>query len=289
MNRSDIGSQAAGVDPGRSAASPGLDEPAATPVPTSTSSRLTRVLGAATLVGLVATLAFGLVFSGPEVNMRDSVRLFYIHVPSILTAYVAFGITLIGSVQYLRNRSRFWDLMAGAAAEIGVVFLAIALITGSLWGRPTWGTYWVWDPRLTSTALMFLMYIGYLAVRRLDMPADVRSQRAAILGIVSIVNVVIVHYSVAWWRSLHQARTFGMDTQMDGLMLFSFFLGLVTFTLMGAWLLVHRFRLAWLESENDRIRIESALVERRDEARRSVAATGSGFVPTDRGDGEEDR
>lgn len=243
---------------------PGIDT-GAVAVPAHTGSRLTKVFGALSLLFLGLTLAFGLVFSGPEVYMRDSVRLLYIHVPSVLVAYGCFGITLLGSIIYLRNRSRFWDLMAWSAAEVGTVYLAFTLVTGSLWGRPTWGTYWVWDPRLTSTALMFLMYVGYLALRRMDMPDDVRSRRAAVVGIISVINVVIVHYSVNWWRSLHQAQTFGMDTQMDGLMLFSFFLGMVAFTCMAVWFTLHRFRIAWMETELAQARLSEALVERRRE------------------------
>ncbi len=249
--------------------------PASAAVPAHTGSTLTRTLGALALVFLALTLAFGLVFSGPEVFMRDSVRLLYIHVPSVLVAYGCFGVTLVGSVMYLRNQSQFWDLMAYAAAEVGTLFLAFTLITGSLWGRPTWGTYWVWDPRLTSTTLMFLMYLGYLALRRLDMPPAVRSRRAAVLGIISIINVIIVHYSVAWWRSLHQAQTFGTDTQMDGLMLFSFFLGVVAFIFIAAWLVLHRFRIGWMEAQLADVQLNEALAERRREGQTVPASASS--------------
>jgi heme exporter protein C len=212
---------------------------------------------------MTAALLFGLVFSPPEVEQRDAVRLMYIHLPSIAVAYTAFFITMVGSIIYLRNGSLFWDLTAGAAAEIGVVFSAFLVISGALWGKPTWGVYWQWDPRLTSTTVMFLMYLGYLALRRLDLPADVRSRRAAVLGIVSFGNVIVVRYSVQWWRGLHQGQTIGIDTQLDGLMLFSLFLSLIAFLLVGAWLLIHRFRVAWLEHQLGRLTFERALAERR--------------------------
>lgn len=231
-----------------------------------TGSRATRVLGAAALFFLAAMLAFGLIFSGPEVNQRDAVRLMYLHLPTIAVAYSAFAITLLGSIIYLRNGSRFWDLTAGAAAEIGVVFTAFLLISGSLWGKPTWGVYWQWDPRLTSTTVMFIMYLGYLALRRLELPAEVRSRRAAVLGIISFVNVIIVHYSVQWWRGLHQSASIGIDTTIEGLQLFSLFLGLVAFMLVGAWLLIHRFRVAWLEYQVGLLGFERALAERRAES-----------------------
>lgn len=232
---------------------------------TGTGSKVTKVLGVAALVAIGLQLLFGLYYSGPEVVQGEAVRLFYVHVPSVLTAYLGFGITLVASIIYLRKGSQFWDLVAGSAAEIAVLFCAFTLFTGAVWGKPTWGVYWQWDPRLTSTTVMFVMYLGYLAVRRLDLEPRVRSRRAAVLGIVSFLNVIIVHYSVDWWRGLHQQATFGVDTKLDGLMLFSFFLGLVAFTIVFAWLLIHRFRVSWLEHQLRLARLDDALVERRAE------------------------
>jgi heme exporter protein C len=244
--------------------------------PAHTGSRLTRILGVASLVSLAGLLLFGLVLSPRDAVQGDSVRLFYLHVPlAIVAIYVAFALTLVGSVLYLVRRSRFWDLVAGASAEIGVLFCGLTLITGMLWGKPTWGTYWQWDPRLTSTAVLFIMYVGYLVVRRLDLDPEVRSRRAAVLGIVSFFNVIIVRFSVDWWRSLHQPSTFtrAQGPAIEGLMLFSFFVGLVTMLLIFTWLVVHRFRVAWLEEQVAEVGLEAALVERRAEAR--VAGEGS--------------
>lgn len=235
--------------------------------PVATGSKGTQILGAVTAVALVALAALALVITPPEVTQADAVRLFYIHVPSaIVSLYVAFSVTLVGSVMYLWKGSVFWDLLAGAAAEIGVIFLGITLITGMLWGRPTWGTYWTWDPRLTSTAVSFVLYLGYLAVRRLDLDPVTRSKRAAVLGIVSFANLVIVRYSVQWWRSLHQGSTIDpIDTQMDGIMLFTFFFGVVTMLLVFAWLLIHRFRVAWLEHQVAEVGLSEAIEARRRE------------------------
>lgn len=233
---------------------------------TSTSSKATRVVGWAAIVALAVSMLFALVLSPPEENMGDSVRLLYLHLPTIAVSYVGYGITFIGSVIYLRNRSVFWDLLAGAAAEIGVLFTAFVIATGAIWGKPTWGTYWEWDPRLTATTVMFIMYLGYLAIRRMDLPQEVRSRRAAVIGIIAIANLVLVRYSVQWWRGLHQGQTLGVDTQLDGLMLFTLFLSVVAFLVLGAWLLVHRFRVAWLERQVEDLRLARALNERRGEA-----------------------
>lgn len=243
--------------------------PAAPTGPQTTGSRFTRWLGVASLVSLAGLLLFGLVLSPADANQGDSVRLFYLHVPlATLAIYVAFGITLLGSAIHLVKRSKFWDLLAGAAAEIGVLFCGLTLVTGMLWGRPTWGTYWQWDPRLTSTAVLFIMYLGYLVVRRLDLDPEVRSRRAAVVGIVSFFNVLIVRFSVDWWRSLHQTSTFTRieGPAIEGLMLFSFFVGLVTFSLVFTWLLIHRFRVAWLEEQVAEQGLDQALSQRRAEA-----------------------
>lgn len=230
-----------------------------------TASKGTRIIGLAALAVAGLALLFGLVISGPEVNMRDSVRLLYVHVPSVLAAYTCFGITLLGSVMYLLKQSVFWDLIAGAAAEVGLVFLGIVLATGSIWGKPTWGTYWEWDPRLTSTAVMFIMYVGYLAIRRMEFSPEVRSRRAAVMGVVAIINVIIVHYSVQWWRGLHQGQTFGLDPQIRDMQYFAWFLGTVAVGLITAWLVIHRFRVAWLERQVEEAQLVLALAERRSE------------------------
>lgn len=235
-----------------------------------TGSRVSRFFGIASLLAVAALLLFGLVLSPADANQGDSVRLFYLHVPvATIAIYVAFAITLVGSIIYLVNRSRFWDLLAGASAEIGVLFCGLTLVTGMLWGKPTWGTYWQWDPRLTSTTVLFVMYLGYLVVRRLDLDREVRSRRAAIVGIVSFFNVVIVRFSVDWWRSLHQTSTFTRleGPAIEGLMLFSFFVGMVAMGLVFTWLLIHRFRVAWLEEQLADATLDQALSERRAEAR----------------------
>ncbi|MEM8925264.1 MAG: cytochrome c biogenesis protein CcsA [Actinomycetota bacterium] len=244
-----------------------LEEPAAAApeAPPHTGSPATRRLGVAAGIGVALLLFFGLVISGPEVNMGESVRLFYLHVPTIMTAYLGFLITLIGSAIYLRTQSVFWDLLAGASAELGVLFCTFALATGALWGKPTWGVYWTWEPRITATVVLYVTYIGYLAVRRLELPPDVRSRRAAILGIVSFANVIVVHYSVQWWRGLHQGRTLGLDPQIAGMQYFAFVVGLVAMLLVFSWLLVHRFRVAFLQRQIEELSVDRALAERRAE------------------------
>ncbi len=242
-----------------------------------TGTRGSRTLGIVTLVSVAVLLLFALVVSPPEATQGDAARLFYIHVPSaIVCLYLAFSITLVGSIMYLWKGTIGWDLIAGSAAEVGVLFLFFTLVTGMLWGKPTWGTYWQWDPRLTSTAVSFVLYLGYLAVRRLDMDPVLRSRRAAVLGIVSFANLIIVRYSVQWWRSLHQGPTLDpLDMQISGVMLFTWVFGVFTMLLVFSWLLLHRFRVAWLEHQLAEAGIDVAIRERRNEAGGDAALGGA--------------
>lgn len=134
-------------------------------------------------------------------------RIFYVHVPSAWIAYLAFGVVLVGSVAYLRTLDSRWDWVAYASARAGVVFTILNLITGMLWGRPIWGTYWVWDPRLTLTLVLLIIYLGYLAFRA-NAPDETRGAKvAAVIGIAGFAVVPLVHFSVDWWRGQHPART----------------------------------------------------------------------------------
>lgn len=235
-------------------------------VPAHTGSRITRLLGALVLAGLVSVLVLGLVVTAPDDIQGDAARLIYVHVPVAVVMNVAFFATALGSAMWLWKKSRWWDTLAAASAEIGVVFTALALATGMLWGRPTWGVYWTWDARLTSTALLFLLYLGYLVVRRLPADGDVRNRRSAFVALLAFVDVPIVYYSVDWWRSLHQTATLSIHTHIHGLMLFTLMLSMVVFLLTFAWLTIHRFRLAWLEEEIESSGLELAIAERRAEA-----------------------
>ena len=236
-----------------------------------TSTRATRILGVLAAGGLALTAVLALVVSPADVNQKDAVRLLYIHVPTAwLALYLSFGVTTLCSALYLwpRTRSRFWDLAAGASAEIGVLFLGLTLVIGSIWGRTTWGVWWTWDARLTTTAVLFVLYLGYLALRRLPASHDQRAKRCAIAGLIAVIDVPIVYGSVEWWRTLHQEATVREigDVQISGSMLFSLFVGVVAFTLVYLWLMVHKTRIARMEDALDDHGLDLALEERRAEA-----------------------
>ena len=233
--------------------------------PASTASRATLIVGVLSLVAIGALVLFGLVLSPADENQGDAVRIMYVHVPSATVAYIGCFLTTVGSIAFLWKRSRWWEVTAYAGAEVATLFTSITLVTGMLWGRPTWGVFWVWDARLTSTAMLLLLLLGYLAVRRLDADHDVRVKRASIVGLLLFPNVIIVRESVNWWRTLHQTATIGLKTHLEGLMLFSLFVGFVAMTLVFIWLMIHRFRLAWLEEEVEAAGLDVAIAERRAE------------------------
>ena len=213
------------------------------------SIRAQRVLGAATLAGLVATVAIGLFVVPPDATQGDVQRLMYVHVPAAWVTFFAFGIVFLASCAYLKTGHIRWDRIAAASAEIGVQFCALTILLGSLWGRPVWGTWWTWDPRLTTTAVLLLIYVGYLSLRRVaDSPAR-RAKWCAVVGVVGFIDVPIVHMSVVWWRSLHQQATvlrLGAPT-IAGSMLATLLLGFVTFSLAYGYLMAVRLRVGRLE------------------------------------------
>jgi len=235
--------------------------------PAHTGSRGSRILGLLAAGGAVALLVFALVLSPADRIQGEAVRLMYLHVPAAICMYLCVGLLGLGSAMWLVKKTPGWDVLAAAAAEVGLVFTALTLLTGMLWGRPTWGVYWVWDARLTTTAMLAVLLAGYLALRRVPAAAESRSRRAAVAGLLVVIDLPLIHYSVTWWRTLHQGETIATtDVKIDGLMLFSLFLGMAVGVLVTVWLLIHRFRVAWLEEEVEQGGLDLALAERRAEA-----------------------
>ena len=236
-----------------------------------TGTHATRVIGIATIAMLGWTAAFGLLFSPADRDQEDAVRIMYVHVPTVWVAYLAFTVTALCSAFYLfrKKHSLGFDRVAGASAEVGVVFMALTLVTGMMWGRITWGVYWQWDARLTTTALLFVSYIGYLAVRGLGGTHHQRAKRSGVVGLLIVLEIPLVHWSVKLWRSLHQEPSVlnpNGDVKMDGLMLFSLFVGVIAFTLLYLWLVMHRSRTMAMEDLLEDQGLDEALAARRAEA-----------------------
>lgn len=215
-------------------------------------------LGIAVVPSMIYAMYMGFIWAPEERTLGAVQRIFYFHVGSAWNAYLAFFIVFVVSIFYLVRRRPASDMMAVAAAEVGIVFTLLTLITGTFWARATWNAWWTFDPRLTTTAIMLFMYIAYLLVRAAADGEDRRGRLGAIFGIVAFATVPLVHYSATWWRGMHptvidiqaQAPTIEMDERMMTAMM----IGLVALTLVGAYLFVHRLVLEHIVRNTDRLK-----------------------------------
>ena len=245
-------------------------DPAPVRAGTPSSGRGIRALGVAALLASSAAAIQGLVVMGPTTNQGEYSRLLVVHPPLATAAYLAFGVTALASVLFLipRTRARGWDQLAGASAEIGVLFTALTLVTGSIWGHSTWGVWWTWDARLTAEALLLVLYLGYLALRRVPAEEDVRGRRAAVAALVAALDIPVDHFATSWWRTLHQGSTIRLtqpDAHLDAAHGVGLLLGFVAVLLVYGWLLAHRFRLEQLEARYETEGLAVAIEERRAE------------------------
>ncbi len=230
-----------------------------------------RLLGPVTLLALAATLWMGLVVTPPDKVQGDLARLVYVH-PALawVALYLSFGTATIASGLYLwkRTRSMVMDRVAHSAMEVSLVFIVLTLITGSIWGRPTWGVWWAWDARLTSTAILGVLALGYLALRRANDDPTLRARRSAVLAILAAINVPIIHFSVQWWKTLHQGATVFTASRtllIHGSMAWTLLLSFVAFTMLFFWLLRARYRLEVQRERTSGQSLRDALEERRRE------------------------
>jgi heme exporter protein C len=230
--------------------------------------RWLRIVGVAAVLSTAATVWLGLWVTPPDKVQGNLVRLVYLHPPIAWVAlYLAFGLAALSSLLYLwrRTRSLFWDRLAAASVEVGVVFNALTLATGMLWGRPTWGVWWTWDARLTSTALLLVLFLGYLALRRVPAEPEVRARRCAVAALIAFVDVPIVHFSVIWWQTLHQGATVlnsNLSPTIHGSMAWTLLLGFIALTLVFVWMVTVRYRIEVLADRTDAEHLEVSLAER---------------------------
>jgi len=223
-------------------------------MPQVTGKKRKGILGAATLVFIIAGLYWGLIKAPPDAYQGDSQRIMYLHIPSILTAYLSFFLVFVGSCLYLWKREKRDDNLAHAAAEIGVLFTALTIVEGSIWGRPTWGVWWTWDARLTLTAILLLIFIGYLMLRALVEDESRAASSAAILGIIGFLDIPLIHMSVYWWRTLHQPPSILRPDKVPWEnihpeLLTALAINFVAFVLLYFYMLSHRLRLGEMHEE----------------------------------------
>jgi heme exporter protein C len=229
--------------------------------------RFGRTIDALTILALGVLTVYGLWIAPPDEVQGDAQRIMYLHVPAAWAMYLAFGVTTIASILWLvpRTRSMVWDRVAGASAEVGLLFTGLTLVLGSLWGRPVWGVWWAWDARLVTTAVLFFLYLGLLALRAIPADPIVRARRSAIAALIVFIDVPIVHFSVNWWRTLHQQATVfnpDLNPEIHGTMALTLWIGVLAFTLLYLSLLDRRYRLAALEEGLEERELDAAIEAR---------------------------
>ena len=221
-------------------------------------------LGVICLIGLIVSLYLALVWAPRERVMGDIQRIMYFHVATAWIAELAFVLVGLSSVVYLWLRERRWDIVAHSAAEVGFVFCCFVMITGPIWGKPVWGTWWTWDPRLTFAMILWLIYVAYLMLRAYgdDMPQ--MKQFLAVLGILGTLDVPFIHFATMWWRGLHpESLTMtpeGFGAGMEREMLMAMGVAVVTFTLLFFYLMGRRMALERMRDDVEELRerIETA-------------------------------
>ncbi|MCF7808548.1 MAG: cytochrome c biogenesis protein [Candidatus Marinimicrobia bacterium] len=175
-------------------------------------------------------------------------RIFYYHVPSAWIGFLAFFVVFIGSIAYLWKRERKYELLSVASAEIGVLFITLVLLTGPVWAKPVWGIWWTWDARLTSSLVLWLIYVAYLMLRRYLPDGNKRANLSAVVGIIGFIDVPIVYYSIRWWETQHPKAV--MASSEGGLaapMFFVFMFSLAAFTLLYVYFMRVRYKLLVME------------------------------------------
>ncbi|HXH82442.1 MAG TPA: cytochrome c biogenesis protein CcsA [Candidatus Tectomicrobia bacterium] len=211
----------------------------------------TRILGRLAVAGLAVGLVMGFVVAPREATQGNVQRIMYVHVPAVWVAYLAFLVSFAASLAYLAGRRPGADRLAHAACEVGALFLGVNIVTGSIWGKPTWGTWWTWDARLTTVSIVFVMYLAYLLLRQAVDDPERAARYGAVLSIVAALNIPIVHLSVYWWRTLHQPPSLlkaGPST-MPGIILTALLANFAALALLGAYFVSKRVEVLAAEAE----------------------------------------
>lgn len=215
-----------------------------------------RALGWLLIPGLALAMGMALFYAPPEATMGDVYRIFFFHMPSAFAAFAGFFVTFVASIGYLRTGRRSWDVWALSGAELGILFAMIAILTGSFWARPVWNTWWTWDPRLTTTTIMWLTYMAYLMLRGAIDDPERRARYAAVMGVIAFINVPLVFLSSRWFRTIHPVLFGGDNPEAKGdiawepAMMQTLMVSMLVIIALFAYLLIRR---ALLERYRDRV------------------------------------
>ena len=218
------------------------------------------LIGLGVFLLLAATQAYSISISTPDRDMGHLQKIMYVHVPAAWNMMIAYFIVAIASLRYLWKGREKDDLLAAAAAETGALMTGLTLALGMIWGKPTWGIWWTWDARLTSTAVLFFIYVGYLILRAFVDDPDRRAQWSAAVGLLGALNVPIVYMSVRWWRTLHQVQS--SPSTLDPNYTLSLRINAIAVMIVVLFFIRHRYQTMQLESAADAMHERIALGDR---------------------------
>src|SRR5256886_2561083 len=214
------------------------------------------ILGTLSLIGMMLSIWMIFLYVPMDAIQGNPQRIFYFHVPMAWLGMLGFLIVAIGGIGYLVKKDERWDWVARASAELGALFITLALITGSIWGRTIWGTWWTWDPRLTTTLILWFIYIGYLMLRSYMGRTSASARAGAVLAIIGLIDVPIIYESVNWWRTLHPQAVLplGSSPQLPLEMLLTLVVAFITFTLLFSFLMVQLYQLEKMQTLAQQLR-----------------------------------
>ena len=215
---------------------------------------VSSILGTLSLIGMMVSIWMIFLYAPMDAIQGNPQRIFYFHVPMAWLGMLGFVIVAIGGIGYLIKKDERWDWAARASAESGAFFITLALITGSIWGKTIWGTWWTWDARLTTTLILWFLYIGYLMLRSYMGRTDASARAAAVLAIIGIIDVPIIYESVNWWRTLHPTAQVGVQGALPLSVVLTLMISLATFTLLYSFLMIQLYQLQRAQTLAQRLR-----------------------------------
>ena len=212
------------------------------------------ILGVLSFIGMMVSISMIFLYAPTDAIEGQPQRIFYFHVPIAWIGMLAFGVVAAAGIGYLWKKDERWDWAARASAELGAIFITLALITGSIWGKTTWGTWWTWDARLTTTLILWFIYIGYLMLRSYMGRSHESARAGAVLAIIGIIDVPIIYESVNWWRTLHPQAEVGTPGALPPSVVLTLMISLTTFTLFYSFLMIQLYQLQRMQTLAQRLR-----------------------------------
>lgn len=212
------------------------------------------LLGVLSFLGMMVSLWMIFLYAPLDEVQGEPQRIFYFHVPMAWVGMLGFVIVTLGGIVYLVKSDERWDWLARAAAEVGTVFLTLALVLGSIWGKTTWGTWWTWDPKLTAVLILWFMYVGYIMLRSYMGRTHASARNGAVLAIVGVIDVPIIYEATNWWRTLHPPAQVGVAGALPGSVVLTLMVSLITFTLLFSFMMIQLYQLQKLQTLAQRLR-----------------------------------